>query len=33
MTVDIDITKNIKAQGMAGAAGNTSAGVAVEWDY
>lgn len=33
VTVDIDITKNIKAQGMAGAAGNTSAGVAVEWDY
>ncbi len=33
VTVDIDLTKNIKAQGMAGAAGNTSAGVAVEWDY
>jgi translocation and assembly module TamB len=32
-TVNIDITKNIKAQGMAGAGGNTSAGVAVEWDY
>lgn len=33
VTVDIDLTKNIKARGMAGSAGNTSAGVAVEWDY
>ncbi|WP_020178290.1 translocation/assembly module TamB domain-containing protein [Methylopila sp. M107] len=33
VTVDIDLTKNIKAQGMAGSAGNTSAGVAIEWDY
>ena len=33
VTVDIDITKNIKARAEAGAAGNTGAGVAVEWDY
>lgn len=33
VTVGIDITKNIKATGEAGAAGNTSAGVAIEWDY
>ncbi|MGA0531528.1 translocation/assembly module TamB domain-containing protein [Hansschlegelia sp. KR7-227] len=33
VTVDVDITDNIKAQAEAGAAGNTSAGVAVEWDY
>ena len=33
VTVDIDITKNIKATADAGAAGNAAAGVAVEWDY
>lgn len=33
VTVDVDITKNIKARGEAGAGGNTGAGVAVEWDY
>ncbi|GLK81065.1 translocation/assembly module TamB domain-containing protein [Methylopila turkensis] len=33
VTVDIDVTKNIKVQGETGAAGNSAAGVAVEWDY
>ena len=33
VTVDIDLTKNIKARGQAGSAGNTAAGVALEWDY
>ncbi|WP_271169770.1 translocation/assembly module TamB domain-containing protein [Hansschlegelia plantiphila] len=33
VTVNIDLTDHIKARGQAGAAGNTSAGVAAEWDY
>ncbi len=33
VTVDVDLTDHIKARGKAGAAGNTSAGVAAEWDY
>ncbi|GLK55384.1 translocation and assembly module TamB [Methylopila capsulata] len=33
VTVDIDVTKNVKVQGETGASGDASAGVAVEWDY
>jgi len=33
VTADIDLTKNVKARAEAGAAGNASAGVAVQWDY
>ncbi len=33
VTVDIDITPNIKARGEVGADGRSSVGVSVEWDY
>ena len=33
ITADIDLTKHVKARAEAGAAGNASAGVAVQWDY
>lgn len=33
VTVDIDVTRNIKVQGEVDAAGKTSVGVGMEWDY
>ncbi|MFG1479403.1 translocation/assembly module TamB domain-containing protein [Xanthobacter sp. V4C-4] len=33
VTVDVDITKNIRLQGATGADGNTSVGIGAQWDY
>lgn len=33
VTVDVDITKNIRAQGATGADGSTEVGIGAEWDY
>ncbi|MGE0006390.1 MAG: translocation/assembly module TamB domain-containing protein [Parvibaculaceae bacterium] len=33
VTIDIDITKNIRAQGATGADGSTEVGIGAEWDY
>ncbi|QIG52198.1 hypothetical protein G5V57_33565 [Nordella sp. HKS 07] len=33
VTIDLDITRNIRAQGAAGADGSTEVGVGAEWDY
>ncbi|MCC2112733.1 MAG: translocation/assembly module TamB domain-containing protein, partial [Hyphomicrobiales bacterium] len=33
VTVDIDVTKNLKAKGEVGADGSSKLGVGVEWDY
>lgn len=33
VTVDIDLTRRLKAQGQVGADGGTSVGVGVEWEY
>lgn len=33
VTVDIDLTRNIKARGAVGADGSSSVGVNIEWDY
>ncbi len=33
VTVNIDVTKRIRVQGEVGAGGNTSVGVATEWEY
>ena len=32
-TIDVDITKNIRAQGATGADGSTEVGIGAEWDY
>lgn len=33
VTVDVDVTKNIRLQGATGADGNTSVGIGAQWDY
>lgn len=33
VTIDVDITKNIRAQGATGADGSTEVGIGAEWDY
>jgi len=33
VTVDVDVTKNIRLQGATGANGNTSVGIGAQWDY
>lgn len=33
VTVDVDVTKNIRLQGATGADGSTSVGVGAQWDY
>ncbi len=33
VTVDVDITRNIRAQGATGADGSAEVGIGAEWDY
>lgn len=33
VTIDVDITRNIRAQGATGADGSTEVGIGAEWDY
>lgn len=33
VTVDVDVTRNIRLQGATGANGNTSVGIGAQWDY
>jgi translocation and assembly module TamB len=33
VTVDVDITKNIRLQGATGADGSAEVGVGAQWDY